>query len=96
MMVIAVGCLLIIGVLFVYSACYVSDGQEERTLYLRQMVWVFVGIGCYFFFTIFDYRKWKKLSPWFYGFSICLLFQYVSQVIPLFYTKTDLYTMSQK
>ena len=39
----AVGLLLILGVLFVYSSCYISDEVPVRSLYKRQILWAVIG-----------------------------------------------------
>jgi len=78
----AVGLLLLLGVLFVYSACYVGDETEIRPLYLRQMLWIAVGIASYVGFALVDYRQLKRYEWGLYGGSICLL------VIVLFFGRT--------
>lgn len=69
----AVGLLLLLGVLFVYSACYVGDEAEMRPLYLRQLLWIGVGLACYTGFALTDYRHLKKFEWGIYGGGICLL-----------------------
>jgi len=71
-MVLAVLSLLVIGVLFVYSACYVSEEQPVRTLYKRQALWAVVGVLCYGVFACLDYRRLRKFSWWIYA-ACCLL-----------------------
>ena len=71
LMTLAVLSLLVIGVLFVYSACYVSEEQPVRTLYKRQALWAVVGLLCYGGFAYLDYRRLRKVSWWIY--TVCLL-----------------------
>lgn len=77
-----VGLLLLLGVLFVYSACYVGDETEVRPLYLQQLRWIAVGLACYIGFALTDYRYLKKFEWGLYGGCICLL------VIVLFFGRT--------
>lgn len=70
---VAIGLLMVIGILFVYSACYVSEEQPVKSLYKRQIVWVAVGMICYVLFAMYDYRKLARLSSWLYGAGVFLL-----------------------
>ncbi len=65
--------LLVIGVLFVYSACYISDEQPVRTLYVRQIVWAVVGLAIYFGVALADYEQLRRLAWWLYGGAFALL-----------------------
>ena len=65
--------MLVLGVLFIYSACYVSDDRPVRTLYLRQMVWIAAGMAAYFTLGVTDYRILRRWSWWFCGVSLILL-----------------------
>lgn len=69
----AIGCLLTIGVLFVYSSCFVISEQYVRSLWLKQIVWAAVGIVLYLMFAMIDYRRLGVLSWWAYGVSVLLL-----------------------
>jgi rod shape determining protein RodA len=72
-MTLAVLSLLVIGVLFVYSACYISQEQPVRTLYKRQAVWTVVGLLCYAVFACLDYRRLRRFSWWAYAACLFLL-----------------------
>lgn len=65
--------LLIIGVFFVYSSCYVSDDIPVRQLHRKQMVWIAVGCICHFGMALLDYRRLRKLAWWLYALSLGLL-----------------------
>ena len=65
--------LLVTGILFVYSSCYVSDDQEVRPLYEQQFVWMIVGGVSYLAFSIYDFRYFKRFSWGIYGTSLVLL-----------------------
>jgi len=72
-MTLAIALLLLIGVLFVYSSCYVSEDLPVRSLYKKQMLWIAVGIVGYMALAILDYRVLGRLATWFYGVSLVLL-----------------------
>ncbi len=65
--------LTVAGVLFVYSACYVSESEPVRRLYVQQMYWALAGLAASFALALFDYRRWIRHTPWFYGLSLFLL-----------------------
>ena len=54
--------LLVMGVLFVYSACFISPAKPMRTLYAKQIWWGIAGIGSYFAFAFIDYRHLRKCA----------------------------------
>ena len=70
---IAILLLLITGIMFIYSACYISIDVPVRSLYKKQAVWAVIGILGYLFFSIVDYRQLRKLSWWLYLASLFLL-----------------------
>lgn len=65
--------LLVVGILFVYSACYVDDDILMRPLYLRQIVWAVAGIGCYLSVSVVDYRQLKRYEWGIYATALFLL-----------------------
>lgn len=73
MLMLATLALLLIGVFFIYSSCYVSEDLPVRSFYKRQMVWIMVGMVAYVFFAIWDYRQLGRLAGWLYGMSLILL-----------------------
>jgi rod shape determining protein RodA len=58
----AVVALAIIGVFFVYSACYANTSPRMQLLYQKQIIWAIVGLICYFAFATTDYRSLRKLA----------------------------------
>ncbi len=70
---IAIGLLMMMGVFFIYSACYSSEELFVRSLYMKQITWIWVGFACYIFFAIYDYRKIGRLSWWVYAGVLFLL-----------------------
>ncbi len=73
MLTICTALLIFLGVLFIYSACYVSEEAEMKPLYLRQLVWIAVGAVCYVGFSLFDYRRFRKYEWGIYLISLGLL-----------------------
>lgn len=65
--------LVILGVLFIYSSSINQYGISVRTEHKRQLIWFLAGVIAMIFFTIYDYRKCKKISLWFYIGVIFLL-----------------------
>src|SRR4051812_38758042 len=74
---VCVACLMIVGVLFVYSSTMVSESAAALPLYsqlwFRQMVWYVLGLGGAFALCLVDYRLFARWSLITYGFSIFLL-----------------------
>jgi rod shape determining protein RodA len=65
--------LLTIGILFIYSATSVTDSLVAQKLWKWQVVWAVAGLGCYFGFTLIDYRSLRKFAWGVYAGSIILL-----------------------
>jgi len=72
-MTIAVVVLLVLGILFVYSSCYVTEELPAGSFYKRQIVWMLVGMICYAGFAIYDYRRLREFSWWAYGMCLMML-----------------------
>jgi rod shape determining protein RodA len=64
--------LMVIGVLFIYSACYTRLDVTAQ-LYQRQMLWVAAGLGCYLGATLMDYRRLRDFAWWFFVMAVILL-----------------------
>jgi len=67
------GLLLLAGVLFIYSSTYISEDAAVRPLYLRQMVWIAVGLVLYAFFSVTDYHLLKRYEWPIFGVALTLL-----------------------
>lgn len=65
--------LLAIGILFVFSADTRAGGAALRMLYRKQMVWMGVGLLCYFGAALTDYHQWLRVAGWLYGVAVFLL-----------------------
>ena len=62
-----------IGVAFIYSSGINSDGVLVTNEYIKQIIWAGIGLVFLVFFAIYDYRKFERLSFWFYGALILVL-----------------------
>lgn len=67
------GALLVIGLIFVYSACYIDEEVGAHTQFWRQAGWTAIGIMVYLGFASFDYRNFEKVSWMFYAGCLVLL-----------------------
>jgi len=65
--------LMTIGVFFIYSACYISEDQPMRMLYVKQILWIGVGLLLYMLIAMNDYRAMRKYVWGLYLGSIVLL-----------------------
>lgn len=65
--------LLVIGVLFIYSASYQGGDTPAASFYQRQIVWAITGLAVMWILASADYRIWRDVAWWIYLFSIVLL-----------------------
>jgi len=65
--------LMVVGTVFIYSACYVRDDAPTRNLYQRQILWGIAGFVAYFGLAQMDYRVVRKATWWVYALSLVLL-----------------------
>lgn len=72
-LIIPVVILMVIGVLFIYSSGVDSSGVSVANEYVKQIVWVSVGLVVFFLIALVDYRKFKDLSPWIFLVAMILL-----------------------
>jgi cell division protein FtsW len=64
-MILTVICLLIAGLVMVYSASYDYSFLyygEYAAIFYRQVLWMLLGLAGAVFLVFFDYRRWKKLA----------------------------------
>ncbi|MDI6774712.1 MAG: rod shape-determining protein RodA [Verrucomicrobiota bacterium] len=69
----ALAALMTAGVLFIYSASYVSEDRVASARYLWQLAWIAAGAGLYVAFAVYDYRKLSQFAPWLYAAALALL-----------------------
>jgi rod shape determining protein RodA len=65
--------LTVIGLFFVYSSCYVDGRGGTPEMATRQLKWVVIGLGCYFGFSIFPYKRLRPFIWWGYAGTLVLL-----------------------
>ena len=65
--------LLVTGVFFIYSACFIGEDVLTKPLYFRQILWIVVGLCVFAFFSIVDYRRLCQIAWWLFGGSCFLL-----------------------
>jgi len=68
----AIAALLITSCIFIYSADYRND-HAAGGLMVRQIVWAFVGLGCYGAASALDYRKLNSTHWWIYAAGLTAL-----------------------
>lgn len=66
-------CLSVIGILFIYSSAISSDGVLQNKEYIKQIVWVSIGIAIMIGISLIDYEKIKALAFYIYAVNIILL-----------------------
>lgn len=73
LLIIATVALMAIGVLFVYSSGVTSEGVSFSTEWIRQIVWVALGLVLLAGVAIFDYARLRDLAPYLYGALVVVL-----------------------
>lgn len=68
-----------LGVMFIYSSSINSEGISVTNEYIKQIIWACLGLVIMVCATAYDYRKFEKVAPYFYG---LLLFFLVLVLIP--------------
>lgn len=61
------------GIAFIYSSGFNSDGINVSKEYIKQIIWLSVGLVLMIAVSAFDYRSLKKYALHFYLFMICVL-----------------------
>lgn len=72
-MVLSILVLLLVGIAFIFSASYRSDGTAMAGFYNKQIVWAGIGLGLFFLFASIDYRRFRDAAWWLYVLGIILL-----------------------
>src|SRR5574344_770801 len=62
-----------LGIAFIYSSGINSDGILVSKEYIKQIIWVIVGIVIMIITAIYDYRKFMRQAPIFYMISLLML-----------------------
>jgi len=61
------------GVLSIYSSTYQKEGAWQD-IYMRQMLWLGIGLVCFFIISGFNYRKLWDANYFIYGVALFFLF----------------------
>lgn len=64
----------VIGVLSIYSSTYQKEGTLWQDIYKRQILWLALGVVCFFLMSGFNYRKLWDASYFIYGLALLFLF----------------------
>lgn len=64
--------LVIVSIISLYSISFLEIGNKHN-IFLKQMSFIFLGIGIMIFFSVVDYRYLQSYSRYIYFFSIALL-----------------------
>ena len=72
-MVICIIALLLVGIAFIFSASYRSDGTAMAGFYSKQIVWAGVGLALLLVFALLDYRRLRDSAWWLYALGLLLL-----------------------
>ena len=64
---------LAVGVLFIYSSCFISSDLPVKSFYKKQMVWIAVGLAAYMTAALYDYRRAAQWSWAIYALCLVLL-----------------------
>lgn len=70
------GALIIFGLVMVYDASVIQGLKDFKDgyFYIRaQSIWVIIGLLSLFFFSFFDYKRFKKIALFLFLFSLLLL-----------------------
>ncbi len=71
--------LFVVGFLFIYSSCYdQKTGATDQNFYLKQLVWIGLGLVVFVVTCWVDYRKIVSLAPLFYVVAVLLLMTVLS------------------
>ncbi|QTQ13937.1 rod shape-determining protein RodA [Treponema parvum] len=62
-----------LGISFIYSSGVNSEGISVSTEYIRQIVWVSIGVVLLLLFSIYDFRKIRRFLNWISGAMIIIL-----------------------
>ena len=65
--------LMVIGILFIYSAGFQSAEAPVSGFYRRQILWACVGLAGYVVLAMTDYRRVADAAWWIYAVTLCLL-----------------------
>jgi rod shape determining protein RodA len=62
-----------LGILTIYSSTYQKEGSSWQDIYKRQMLWLAIGLVCFFLISRFNYRKLWDANYFIYGAALLFL-----------------------
>lgn len=68
-----ISALMVIGIVFIYSAGYRGNALSVGSFYQKQIVWAVIGFAVYMLAAIVDYHRVAEYTWWIYGISLVLL-----------------------
>ena len=71
--ILAVLCLCVISVCFVYSSGFNSEGVNTSTEFIKQIIWAVTGLGLMALVVYFDYKYLYDFAYYIYGICILML-----------------------
>jgi rod shape determining protein RodA len=63
-----------LGVLSIYSSTYQKEGTPWQDIHKRQMLWIVIGLACFFIISQLNYRRLWDANYFIYGAAIFFLF----------------------
>jgi rod shape determining protein RodA len=63
-----------LGVLSIYSSTYQKEGTPWQDIHKRQLLWLIIGLACFFMASQFNYRKLWDANYFIYGLALFFLF----------------------
>ncbi len=63
-----------LGVLSIYSSTYQKEGAPWQDIHKRQMLWIVIGLACFFIMSQLNYRRLWDANYFIYGAAIFFLF----------------------
>jgi len=62
-----------LGVLSIYSSTFQKEGTQWQEIYKRQILWLAIGLVCFFFISKFNYRKLWDANYFIYALAVFFL-----------------------
>ncbi|MDD5561212.1 MAG: rod shape-determining protein RodA [Candidatus Omnitrophica bacterium] len=62
-----------LGVLSIYSSTYQKEGTPWQDIHMRQMLWILIGLICFFIMAHLNYRRLWDINYLIYGVAIFFL-----------------------
>jgi rod shape determining protein RodA len=72
-LILATAALMTVGILFIYSSGVTSDGVSFSREWIRQIIWVSIGVGILIAVSVVDYARVRDLAPYLYLGAVIIL-----------------------